>query len=73
MSYFVVGGEYRDTTFRELVRPDPVEGPFPDYESAFVHWRAKAMATIDVANVRYRIVQANEAREAEAAIGVNAA
>jgi hypothetical protein len=57
LSFYVVGGEYRDTTFRELARPDQVIGPFEDYEDAYVAWRARAMATIDQAYSRYHIVE----------------
>ncbi|MEX2374637.1 MAG: DUF4170 domain-containing protein [Dehalococcoidia bacterium] len=57
MPYYVVGGEYRDTTFRELVRPAPVSGPFDDYLAAYEAWRSRARETIDQAYARFHIVQ----------------
>ncbi len=61
MPFFVVGGEYADTSFEELVRPAPVLGPFRTYEEAFVVWRGRAIATIDQAYARFQIVQADAA------------
>ncbi len=55
--YWVVGGEYTDTTFTEFaagVEPTRL-GPFDDYDEAQNVWRAKAMETIDDAYARYRI------------------
>ncbi len=57
MAFYVVGGEYRDTSFRELVKPDQVVGPFDSYEDAYFAWRARAMSTIDQAYARYQIVE----------------
>jgi hypothetical protein len=66
MAFFVVGGEYRDTTFREVVRPDAPEGPFEDYDDALAAWRSKSVRRIDEAYVRYRIVEADRASDAAA-------
>ena len=65
MPYFVVGGEYRDTTFEEFVNPDAIEGPFQRYDDAYAAWRRRSIAHIDEAFVRYRIVRAKRAAEAE--------
>ena len=65
MRYFVIGGRYRDTSFRELVQPDPPEGPFDRYEEALAAWHAKSVRHIDEAFVRYTIVP--EGRVAETA------
>ena len=55
--YWIVGGEYTDTTFKTLA--DGVEltrlGPFDDYAEAQDAWRAKAMETIDDAYARFEI------------------
>ena len=55
--YWVVGGEYTDTTFTALA--DGVEltrlGPYQDYGEAQDVWRAKAMETIDDAYARFEI------------------
>lgn len=61
MAFYVVGGEYEDTTFRNLVRPAPVAGPFEHYVEAYEAWRARALATIDLAYARYQIVQTVDA------------
>lgn len=62
--YWVVGGEYTDTSFTVLA--DGVEptrlGPFHDYGEAQDVWRAKAMETIDDAYARFEI----EMEDAEA-------
>ena len=60
MPFYVVGGEYSDTTFRNLVKPAPVSGPFDDYYSAYESWRARAMETVDQAYARFHIVQTVE-------------
>lgn len=65
MPYFVVGGEYRDTTFEQFVTPDAIEGPFQSYDDAYAAWRRRSIAHIDQAFVRYRIVRAQAAGEAE--------
>ncbi len=55
MPYYVVGGEYSDTTFKRLVRPEPASGPFASRAEAYDHWRARAFATMDFALVRFSI------------------
>jgi len=54
--YWVIGGEYRDTSFRELTEP-PAEavGPFADYDQALTVWRERSLATLPQAHVRYTI------------------
>jgi hypothetical protein len=57
--YWVVGGEYKDTDFKNLAEGVELEefGPFHTYEAARKEWQARNMAKIDNAMVRYRIVQ----------------
>ena len=40
MSYWVVGGHYKDTSFKEIKKGFEIEkyGPFKSYEEAKVHW-----------------------------------
>lgn len=54
--FWVVGGAYKDTGFREAVgeREDWI-GPFPDYESARKEWARHAWRSVDDCAVRYRI------------------
>jgi Domain of unknown function (DUF4170) len=57
-NYWVIGGEFTDTTFRKLA-PGAAEerlGPFRTYREAYQAWQARARATIDDATVRFRIV-----------------
>jgi hypothetical protein len=61
VAYYVVGGEYADTSFQDLLKPEPVVGPFEHYEQAFNAWRGRAMATIDQAYVRFQIVKSDRA------------
>jgi hypothetical protein len=55
--YWVVGGEYADTSFKRMVGGKPEEriGPFDSYEAAKACWQARAWATVDNAQTRYRI------------------
>lgn len=55
MPYYVTGGRYADTTFRMLLEPAPILGPFETHEAALEAWRGRARATIDYATVRYQI------------------
>src|SRR3546814_3334952 len=62
--YWVVGGEYTDTRFAEIVGGGPERrlGPFDSYPEAKAVWRAKAMETIDDAHARWSI-EKEDARE----------
>lgn len=53
-------GMYEDTTFLDLIREDPTSGPFATYDEALDEWSARSRATIDVATVRFWIVEADE-------------
>ena len=57
--YWVVGGEYADTAFKKLAHGGKEErvGPFDSYGAAKAAWQARAWATVDSANTRYRIVK----------------
>ncbi|WP_259782214.1 DUF4170 domain-containing protein [Aestuariispira ectoiniformans] len=55
--YWVVGGEYTDTNFKELkggVQEEHI-GPFNNRDDARSAWKSKSMEHIDNAYVRYRI------------------
>jgi hypothetical protein len=69
MPYFVVGGEYSDTTFHCLVKPEPVLGPFSSWDAAYERWRERAIATMDLALVRFSIVEGDELEAPAAAAG----
>lgn len=54
--FWVVGGRYRDTDFIEIESGGEKRfGPYQDYACALKEWRARSMAEIDDAHVRYRI------------------
>lgn len=57
--FWVVGGEYTDTSFTRLAPGKTEEriGPFARYQDAYDAWLVRARATIDDATVRYRIVE----------------
>jgi hypothetical protein len=63
MGYWVVGGDYTDTSFERLAPGAREErlGPFATYREAWDVWSARARATVDVATVRYRIVKSEAA------------
>ena len=56
-SYWVVGGEYTDTSFTRIAGDGQEQriGPFATYEEARKQWAARSMASVDNALVRYRI------------------
>ena len=59
--HLVIGGELKavdSIEFRDLSKID-FAGAFPDYQSAYRAWKAKAQATVDNAHVRYFIVHAH--------------
>ena len=64
MRYWVVGGEYRDTSFPRSppARAKSGYGPYASYGEAYDAWSARARATIDDATVRYRILTEDEGR-----------
>ncbi len=57
--FWVLGGEYTDTGFRDLAPGTTEErhGPFETYKLAHDEWQARAWATVDSATKRYRIVE----------------
>jgi hypothetical protein len=58
--FWVIGGEFRDTSFSEIVDGE-VEafGPFASYDSALRLWKERSQATRPLAHVRYTIAVNN--------------
>ncbi len=58
-SFWVIGGEYTDTTFTKLMshRKKKKYGPFRSYDQAFVVWSEKSWKAFDDCFVRYEIVR----------------
>lgn len=55
--FWVVGGEYKSTRFREPAHGDHEQwfGPFGNYETAKAEWSKRAWQTVDEATTRFRI------------------
>ena len=55
--YWVVGGEYTDTEFRDIAddKAEERHGPFDDLAHARAEWAARSMKFVDSAFVKYRI------------------
>jgi hypothetical protein len=58
--FWVVGGEYTDTSFKRIVGGGEEErhGPFETYEAAEAEWSRLAWKTVDNCHFRYRVVEA---------------
>ena len=58
MSYFVVGGLYKNTSFNEFADHSKKEryGPFESYEDAKKYWEKISWENVDNCNVRYIIL-----------------
>ena len=61
--YWVIGGEYADTSFRTLASGARLEqhGPFATYKEAFALWQMRAWKTVDDCNFRFRVLEGDEA------------
>ena len=55
--FWVIGGEYEDTSFSRILGGGGEQriGPYKTYDEAMAAWRAKAMETVDNANIRFHI------------------
>jgi hypothetical protein len=55
--YWVVGGEYTSTAFKETVGGKPLrrEGPFATWDEAQRRWAALSWADVDNCHARYSI------------------
>jgi hypothetical protein len=54
--FWVAGGEFTDMTFSVLESGSGERfGPFATYPEAYVKWRERACATIDICQARYLI------------------
>lgn len=67
--HLVFGGELTSpdkTQFRDVNRIHIV-GMFPDYDSAYLAWKAEAQRTVDNAHMRYFIAHIHRLRDEETA------
>ena len=58
--YWVVGGEYKDTTWTTLLGPLERYGPFKTREEARKVWKEISLKNIDLAQVRYFVTLEEE-------------
>ena len=65
--YWVVGGEYTDTDFKEFApgKKEVRKGPFDTYEEATKAWGSLAWATVDECLSHYHITEDSEPSEAQ--------
>ena len=57
IEYYVVGGEYENTTFNTLVEKRQFYGPFYSWKDAYDEWKRLSMLRVDNCNVKYDIVE----------------
>ena len=57
--YWVIGGEYASTAFREMANGGEPQkfGPFETYQEARIAWLSHSWANVDNCHVRYTIVR----------------
>jgi len=62
--YYVIGGEYADTSFSKIAegKTEDKFGPFPEKEAHDL-WRSLTGKTVDNAMVRYRVKPVEESAE----------
>ena len=67
MPFWVVGGEYTDTQFAEIVGggKETRLGPFATYENAKAEWARRAWSSVDDAHQRWRIEEEGEESSAQ--------
>ena len=67
--HLVFGGELKDPNGSEFVDPAKLDivGIFPNYQSAYAAWKAKAQQTVDDAHTRYFVVHLHRLLDPEAA------
>tara|TARA_B100000963_G_C22349774_1_gene546747 strand:+ start:75 stop:260 length:186 start_codon:yes stop_codon:yes gene_type:complete len=58
MSYYVVGGKYKNTSFKEFEVGCSQEryGPFNTYEEARKQWEKISWENVDNCNIRYIVL-----------------
>ena len=54
-SYWVIGGTFKDTSFKEWAGVPERYGPFANYADAESKWQEMAWSTVDDATAQYRI------------------
>jgi hypothetical protein len=62
--YWVIGGEYKTTDFRDLANDKGPQrfGPFETYDEAKAVWQAQSWASVDSCHSRFTIVKDDGAK-----------
>jgi len=55
--FFVIGGEYTNTSFTKLSGKLESFGPFSTFDEAYKKWRAVSFLKIDNCHTRYEIIE----------------
>ena len=65
--HLVFGGELVNPQRNEFKNIDEIDivGMFPNYDSAYKAWKAKAQATVDNAHIRYFIAHLHRLQDEE--------
>jgi hypothetical protein len=60
--YWVVGGEFTDTSFSRLAAGKSLErhGPYASYKEAYKVWQERAWKTVDDCHSRFRVLEGTE-------------
>lgn len=62
--YYVIGGEYSDTTFTTVLKgTEEKHGPFDTYEEAVRKWRERTGWTIDNCMMKFNVVPTIASKE----------
>jgi len=65
--FWVVGGEFTDTSFKQLAPGKMLErhGPYASYKEAYKVWQERAWKTVDDCNYRFRVLEGSDAGPGE--------
>jgi hypothetical protein len=68
-NFWVTGGEYATTDFRELAKGAKPQryGPFKSYEEAKAAWLSHSWANVDNCHVRFTITRDDQPKSSSAA------
>lgn len=66
-AFWVIGGTFKDTSFKEWAGVPERFGPYQSYEAAEAKWQEMAWATVDDATAQYRIETIAPAKDDAAA------
>ena len=71
--YYVVGGEFTDTSWQGLRGQPQIEGPFDNYADALSAWRAGTAQNVDDCHHRLFILRASDVTAFAESLGIDIA